>query len=98
MCFLSRLWVGYQRLGRPAKSGVASTRKWALPPAVDDHHHCPYQGSKANVCHRYVIDTPGLLHTSPEGSTANAVQTSQRNNHRSGTILCYQVTSILEHH
>ena len=30
------------------------------------------------MCHRYVIDTPGLLHTSPDGSTANAVQTSQR--------------------
>ena len=29
------------------------------------------------MCHRYVIDTPGLLHTSPDGSTANAVQTSK---------------------
>ena len=27
--------------------------------------------------HRYVIDTPGLLRTSPDGSTANAVQTSK---------------------
>ena len=38
------------------------------------------------MSHRYVMDTPGLLHTSPDGSTAKAVQTSQRDNHWSGTI------------